>query len=422
MDVQRRLTAAAVGALLLLPAATSAATAKRPRPSDVPGAESTIAPNGFQVYNDFTSPEHTYDSQRVVVHYVARGIDAPPLNDDDGDGAPDYVERVGDAADRALAYYERRGFRRPLPDEAGPDARPDLYLSRFSPGTLGVAFPSAAAQGGAFAVVSNNLDPSAGRSFASVYSTVAHELFHLVQFAYFGRDAQPTIPTWILEGTASALETRANPHVDDLVSAIQLRRWLGATERSITTQSYGAMLLWRRLDAEQPRLLSTLFRRLEARPVAGEGERAVAATYARLAGRSFASAFHRFAVSVTADHAEGIEPVARLSARTRWRSRVAPFAVHYLRLALPRGGPYTLTVRFPHGRGSAAATLTFEHESAVAGEPARPGRIAGRSSDRGRLVTFSVPARLRATGRLSNPLLVVSNGGQRPVAYAVRSR
>ena len=163
----------------------------------------------------------------MVVHYVARGIDAPPLNDDDGDGAPDYVERVGDAADRALAYYERRGFRAPLPDEAGPDARPDLYVSRFSPGTLGVAFPSAAAQGGAFAVVSNNLDPSEGRSFASVYSTVAHELFHLVQFAYFGRDAQPIDPDLILEGTASALEDPRDPHVDDLVSAIQLGRWLG---------------------------------------------------------------------------------------------------------------------------------------------------------------------------------------------------
>ena len=47
--------------------------------------------------------------------------------------------------------------------------------------------------------------------FASVYATVAHELFHLVQFSYFARDAEPSIPTWILEGTAAALETRANP-------------------------------------------------------------------------------------------------------------------------------------------------------------------------------------------------------------------
>jgi hypothetical protein len=34
------------------------------------------------------------------------GIDTPPLNDDDADGIPDYVERVGEAADRSLTYYE----------------------------------------------------------------------------------------------------------------------------------------------------------------------------------------------------------------------------------------------------------------------------------------------------------------------------
>ena len=250
MSTWKTITATALGGALLLSVAPAAAAVTRPRPTDVPGAQSAIAPDGFQVYNDYASPERTYSSERIVVHYVVLGIDAPPLNDDDADGIPDYVENVGAAADRALAYYERRGFRAPLADEAGPDSRPDVYVSRFSPGTLGVAFPAAAAAGGAFAVVANNLDPSAGRSFASVYATVAHELFHLVQFSYFGPQTQPSIPTWILEGTASALEARANPRLDDLVSAIQLRRWFSSARHSITAQSYGAQLLWRRLDAD----------------------------------------------------------------------------------------------------------------------------------------------------------------------------
>ena len=422
MTTRKRIAAAALGALLLLPSATPAAADKRPRPSDVPGAQTTIAPNAFQAYNDYASPERTYSSARVVVHYVVLGIDAPPLNDDDADGFPDYVERVGEAADRALAYYQRRGFRAPLADEAGPDTRPDLYVSRFSPGTLGVAFPAAAAAGGAFAVVSGNLDPSPERSFASVYATVAHELFHLVQFSYFAREAEPSLPTWILEGTASAMETRANPQLDDLVSAIQMRRWFSSTQHSITTQSYGAQLLWRQLDAEQPKLLPALFRRLAARPFAGEGERAVAATYARIAGKPFPPSFNRFAVSVAADHADSIEPVFSIRSGTTSRTGVAPLAVHYVRPVLPRGGVYSLTVTFPGGRGAAAATLTYELESKVAGEPPRLGRIAGRSSGRGRTLTFAVPAPVLANTRLANPLLVISNGGERPVVYAVGAR
>ena len=418
----RRIAAAALGALLLLPAVSDAA-AKRPRPTDVPFAETVMAPNGYQVYNDYASPERTYSSERVVVHYVGLGIDAPPLNDDDADGVPDYVQLVGRAADRALAYYERRGFRAPLPDEDGPDARPDVYLSRFMPGTLGIAFPAADAAGGAFAVVSNNLDPSAERSFASLHATVAHELFHLVQFSYFPADGTAALPRpWILEGTAAALETRVAPELDDLVSTLQLRRWFAATGRTIVSQSYGAQLLWRSLDDEQPRFLPTLFQRLAADPVPGDGGDLVAATYARIAGRPFPQAFHRFAVAVAGDHGHVIEPAFRLGAAARRSAVVAPLAVHYVRPVLPRAGGYSLTVTFPRRRATAAATLTYELESEVAGGSPSPRRIAGRRSADGLTTTFAVPPAVRSDPRLANPLLVVSNGGERAVRYSVSAR
>jgi hypothetical protein len=413
MNAGKRIAVAALGALLLVPAtAPAAGWFTRPRPSDVPAAETSIAPNDFQVYNDYASPERTYSSRRAVVHYVVLGIDAPPLNDDDADSVPDYVERVGEAADRALAYYERRGFRPPRPDEAGPDVRPDIYVSRFSPGTLGVAFPAVRAEGGAFAVVSNNLDPSAERSFASIYATVAHELCHLVQFSYFGPDTDPAIPTWILEGTAAALETRVNPELDDLVSTIQLRRWFSATERSMTTQSYGAQLLWRQLDTERPRLLPALFARLAARPVAGEGQHAVSSTYARVAGKPFADAFHRFAVSVAADRDDDIEP-----ARAPRRAALAPLSVRYVRVTVPTTGRSMLTVTFPRGRASAATTLVYRLESDIAGEPARTRRIAPHMTDGGRTLAFTVSA-----GSRKSALLVLSNGGERAVPYALSAR
>ncbi len=418
----RRTAAAALGALLLLPAASPAAV-KRPRPPDVPFAETAMAPNGYQVYNDYASTERTYSSERAVVHYVVLGIDAPPLNDDDADGVPDYVELIGRAADRALDYYERRGFHAPLPDEDGPDARPDLYVTRFMPGTLGIAFPAAGAAGGAFAVVSNNLDPSAERSFASVHATVAHEVFHLVQFSYFpADDAAALPPPWILEGTAAALESRVAPDLDDLVSTLQLRRWFAATKRSIVTQSYGAQLLWRSLDIEQPRFLPALFQRLAAEPLAGEGGGAVAATYARISGRPFSQAFHRFAVALAGDHGDVIEPVFSLGPIARRSAVVAPLAVHYVRPVLPRSGSYSLTVTFPHGHGSASATMTYQLESEVAGGRPSLRRIAGRTSGDGRTTTFAVPAPARADPRLESPLLVVSNGGGRAVRYAVSAR
>jgi hypothetical protein len=385
---------------------------KRPRPTDVPFAETAMAPNGYQVYNDYASPERTYSSERAVVHYVVLGIDAPPLNDDDVDGTPDYVERVGDAADRALGYYQRRGFPSPLPDEGGPDVRPDIYVSRFSPGTLGVAFPPGRAQGGAFVVVSNNLDPSPERSFASIYATVAHELFHLVQFAYFGPESDPPIPTWILEGTAAAVEARVNPQLDDLVSTIQMSRWFRATEQSMTTQSYGAQLLWGWLDTEQPKLLPALFARLAEHPTAGEGQHAVASTYARVTGKPFAAAFHRFAVSVAADHADDID-----LGREPLRAALAPLSVRYLQVTLPRSGRSTLTVTFPRGRAGAGASLVYRVESNVSGEQARVRMIAPRVGAGGRTVAFTVSA-----GRHTSALLVLSNGGEGAVRYAVGKR
>ena len=168
-------------------AAPPLAHAQRPRPDEVAPAQvvTAFAPDELSVYNDYATPSRTYSSRRAVVHYVVRGVDAPPLNDDDGDGVPDYVERVGDAADTAIGYYERRGFVPIRRDQGGPDARPDLYITRFAPGYFGLSIPAPDAVGGAFAAISNSLDPSPEQSLGSLYATVAHELFHLVQFSYF---------------------------------------------------------------------------------------------------------------------------------------------------------------------------------------------------------------------------------------------
>ena len=87
----------------------------------------------------YAGPAVAHGGERVVVHYVTEGPDAPPPVDRDGDGVPDYVAEIAWTADRALGEFERLGFRSPLPDAGGPDGRPDLYLKRLGEGLPGVA-------------------------------------------------------------------------------------------------------------------------------------------------------------------------------------------------------------------------------------------------------------------------------------------
>ena len=409
----------AATAVLLAAAAPAADASRRARPTDVPpqAALTEIAPNELQVFNDYATPARAFSSLHVVVHYVVRGIDAPPLNDDDGNDVPDYVERVGEAADTAIAYYARRGFAPILPDEGGPDARPDIYVSRFAAGYFGVAFPSARADGGAFVAVSNALDPSSTRSLGSVYGTVAHELFHLVQFSYYPRSVDPPLAPWALEGTAAAVETRVYPALDDIVSSLQLRRWLGAPQRSLLGESYGAQLLWRFLDERRPRLLPAYLARVAASQT-DVGAAALVSTYGRIAGEPFARAFGAFAAWTADAYGDRLTPTRSLAARGRASGSVAPFSIHYLRL--PRTAR-TIELRFLHGRGE--ATLSYDVPDDRAGYPALTRRISPHALGDGRTLTFAISDRLRQSGRLETPRLAVANGSPaRAVAYRVSVR
>ena len=407
----------ALAAVVLL-AATSpaAAAAKRPRPTDVPAAQvvSEVAPNALRVFNDYAAPPRFFSSQHAVVHYVVRGIDAPPLNDDDADEVPDYVERVAEAADTAIAYYERRGFARILADVAGPDERPDLYISRFAPGYFGLALPAARAEGGAFVAVSNALDPSPAKSLGSVYGTVAHELFHLVQFSYVTLTADLELAEWALEGMAAAMESRVHPELDDIVSSLQLRRWFAAPQRSMTSQTYGSQLLWRYLDERQPRLLPAYLARGPRARGDARGTTLVS-TYERVARTPFATAFGRFARWAADQYGDRLTPLHRLARRERAGGSVAPLAIHYLRLS---NSTRSLTLRFTRGQGQAA--LTYQVASERAGFPASAQRLRARVANGGRVLTYAVPAALRVNPRFEAPLLVVANGDPtRTVTYQV---
>jgi hypothetical protein len=391
----------AVLAASLFATATQSAAATRPRPDSIPVNQvyTEIAPNALSVFNDYATPSLVFSATRVVVHYVTDGPDAPPLNDDDADGVPDYVERVGDAADTAIAYYEQRGFAAIAGDTGGPDTRPDIYISRFAPGYFGVAFPAAAADGGAFVAIANNLDPSPARSLGSLYGTVAHELFHLVQFSSSREGSE--LPEWMLEGMAAAMESRVFPTLDDIVTSLQLRSWFAAPQRGVTHQTYGSQLLWRFLDAGEPQLLPLFL---------GDPARTLAASYERLTGRRFRDVFHRFALWVADDYTRRLTPRRTVRPRTRTGGVVAPLAVDYLRLA---HDVRSTGIRFSGAPGN--VTLVYERVRQP-GAPALVGRIRPRSCGGMHCLTWAIPRALRANDVRAT--LVVSNGSSaRTVTY-----
>src|SRR5690349_14235847 len=91
-------------ALAVLAAVACAPAAGAVRSSD----RRRTDPRSDYAYRHHQAPPVAGD--RVVVHYVRRGRDAPPHGDADGDGIPDYVQWATRAADLALEYYEQPRF------------------------------------------------------------------------------------------------------------------------------------------------------------------------------------------------------------------------------------------------------------------------------------------------------------------------
>jgi hypothetical protein len=187
--------AVAIGAIVLVSLVVCASQAHGAAPKPRPPDGGTY---GFEV------PEAPpYASERAVVHYTTRSRDRPPRRDSDRDGVPDYVEIAGAAADDALQSFNVLGLRAPVADSAGGDPRPDIYIRALGP-SFGRAVPPADAVGGAFVLIAPSLDlvsTATSKAKAGLRQQVAHELGHLVQFAY----VPGGMPQWIAEGTANLL-------------------------------------------------------------------------------------------------------------------------------------------------------------------------------------------------------------------------
>ena len=171
--------AAATAAIALVLAAPAPAHAQRPA---LPG-EATYGVTGG----------------RLLVHYTASTADAVPAADANTNGVPDFVESVASIGEAALDQLVALGFRAPLADTLGGDARTDIYLKNLVSADGNAGDDSCSQNRCIGYVVAEN--DYAGYGYPTIAegirSVVPHELFHLIQKAY--ADGQSV--TWS-EGTA----------------------------------------------------------------------------------------------------------------------------------------------------------------------------------------------------------------------------
>ncbi|HEY2333923.1 MAG TPA: MXAN_6640 family putative metalloprotease [Solirubrobacterales bacterium] len=234
---------AAVAMLSVLPATAAAGDqwafrAPQARPTDHPD------PNR----NAYTVPEAPHSpacTRRFCVHWVAEGIDAPSLLDRNGDGVPDFVERVEKVAEHVYSVEnEKLGWRDPKCDGrmGGGHCKTDIYLDEIGPALFGYAAPDKGQASKAhrlprhlhgYLVLDNDYAPSEFRGTTSEHDlevTVAHEYNHILQFGY---DAYQD--AWFAESTAVWMEDQVYNGINDYLRYV--RRWVKRYDTPLTTSS-----------------------------------------------------------------------------------------------------------------------------------------------------------------------------------------
>ncbi|HET8607117.1 MAG TPA: hypothetical protein VFL66_08820 [Gaiellaceae bacterium] len=154
-------------------------------------------------------PADALATTHFVVHYGT----------DPGSGAAITETQAGDIgafAERAYAAYTAEGYPAPLSDGTlGGDSRIDIYVQNLSSlGVLGIAIPD-----GAGTTSSGYIDLDGSSSDGIDQHSIAHELFHLIQFAIW---VPPSVTDdWLYEASAEWMGYR----VDGFAGPIELGNW-----------------------------------------------------------------------------------------------------------------------------------------------------------------------------------------------------
>jgi hypothetical protein len=255
------------------------------------------------------------------VHWVAEGIDAPDLSDDngvqDGDGVPDFVEDVLKVGSHVHTVENGKlGWREPRSDggRGGRHGKTDVYLKELGRQLFGYAAPDRGQTPKGhrlprrlhgYLVLDNDYGPfqyPGTKPLADLEVTFAHEYCHILQMGY---DAYQD--AWMAESTAVWMEDQVYNGINDYLRYV--RRWVHLRDTPLTANSiseYGATVwnewLVRRYGRDI--LRNAWSRALHTRPggfsVAGYDSAIEAA-----GGSDFSRDFARFARDVAEWHADG---------------------------------------------------------------------------------------------------------------------
>jgi hypothetical protein len=322
----RWLIAALASAALLATAPGSASAAgaghwsfRQPaaRPTDDPD------PN----HNSYTVPEASRSpacERHFCVHWVARGIDAPNLEDASGDGVPDFVELVLSVAENVYGVENGRlGWRPPRSDrhEGGGNGKTDVYLAEIGGALFGYAAPDRGQERRGRRVVRRLhgylvLDNDYSRRefphttpLRDLEVTIAHEYSHILQLGY---DAYQD--PWFAEATAVWMEDEVYDEINDYLRYV--RRWVRRYEIPLTTSSikeYGSAV-WNKWLSRRygPVLVRAAWSRAERTQPGGFSVSAYDSAIRAAGGSDFSRDFARFARDTAEWRTDGAFPEGHL--------------------------------------------------------------------------------------------------------------
>ena len=139
--------------------------------------------------------ELTHDAGRFRIHYADQGADAPPPDDEDGNGRPDLIDVLARQLPLAEAAYLVEGWRPLVGDDGlGGSAAIDVYVRELDAFGYAISAPSNGEGSSCF------MEIDRGASiFGGIAASVAtHELHHCIEFRYTTEAAG-----WLYEASAT---------------------------------------------------------------------------------------------------------------------------------------------------------------------------------------------------------------------------